>query len=447
MASRAMEARGSGVFGRRTCRAQLAVLTPLALASLITPAPALAGTPVPDAKIDIVGLDPNNQSRVIIRVTNVGPSWTQNNSVKVEAIPSEAGAAATLPVDNLNVPGSPDYNKDDKYYDEIDEVVFSLKAACKPGVKVRATLTTAKAYDGTPEKNLANNTVERELCPSGGEGMSPLPSRPGAPADRPLPVPDLARFLLPINVPTRPATLTGPDFTSPGQHTLTLGGRNASSAGQQKTFHDFWGGCYKYKPFPGVLRGAVGFANTETADGSRCGAVNLQVALDFDDSPLRQIPNARIDKATLTYDEAQPILCPLVETLETFCWSSGSRKPENKPNGCVEIKVPTVDWVKRPEEGLIPYSTSPRPAPKRLDPHTWDVTEPFSWQFDSRNKPLTPPGGQDAVSGFGFLMTGAIPINQLDGNDNTVCISKVSNVSLTITYTVLPDGSPHHPVN
>lgn len=37
-------------------------------------------------------------------------------------------------------------------------------------------------------------------------------------------------------------------------------------------------------------------------------------------------------------------------------------------------------------------------------------------------------------------MTSAIPVDQLDGNDNTVCISQVSDVSLTVTYTVFADG-------
>ncbi|MFE6923353.1 hypothetical protein ACFVAV_20150 [Nocardia sp. NPDC057663] len=446
MAANATVTRESERLGRRARRARFAALALLALLAPL-PAPALAATPAPDVKIEIVGLDPNDKSKVILRATNVGPSWSQNTSVKVEAIPPEAGAPVTLPVNNLNVPGSPDYNKNDQYYDEVDDVVYSLKAACQPGVKVRATLETAKAYDGTPETNLANNTVERELCPAGGNtnaGMTPLESKPGAPADRPRPVPNLAPFSIPITVPrTGPALEpAGPDFKSPGQHTLTVGVRTSRFAAQHNIFSDFWGGCGSYRTFPGPMRGHVGFANTELPDGSRCGAINLQVALDFDDGLLRQIRNARIDMATLTYEESQGASCPLVVGQVTPCWSSGSGRVEHKPNGCVEIKLPTVDWVNSPPPGLIPYSTNPKPATKRLDPRAWDVTEPFSWQLNPRNRPLMPPGAPDAPSGFGFLMAGAIHIDQLDGNDNTACISQVSNVSLRVTYTMFPDGPP-----
>ncbi|MGI5129712.1 hypothetical protein ACQEVB_23090 [Pseudonocardia sp. CA-107938] len=404
---------------------------------------------MPDVKIEIVGVDPADQSKVIVRATNVGPSWSQNTSVEVEAIPPEAGSRVTLPVSDLNVPGTPDYNKNDRYYDEVDDVVYTLASACRPGVKVRATLAPAKAYDGTPETKLADNTVEREPCPAGGEmgkaaGMAPLESKPGAPADRPRPAPNIARSLLPLTLPKTPVvTPTVPDFASPGQHTLTLGVRTSRFAGQQNTFEDFWGGCRDNRgAFPGPLRGTVGFGNTELPAGTRCGATNFQVALDFDDSPLRQIPQVRIDNAKLTYDESPAPFCPLVLGQDTPCWSSGGGSPEQKPNGCVEIKLPTVDWIKSPPPGLIPYSGDPNPARNRVDPHTWDVTEPFRWQLNPSNRPLTPPGTPAAPSGFGFLMAGAIHIDQLDGNDNTVCISQVSNVSLRVTYTVFKEGPP-----
>jgi hypothetical protein len=39
-------------------------------------------------------------------------------------------------------------------------------------------------------------------------------------------------------------------------------------------------------------------------------------------------------------------------------------------------------------------------------------------------------------------MAGAIHIDQLDGNDNTVCLSQVSDIGLHVTYTVFPEGRP-----
>jgi hypothetical protein len=207
-------------------------------------------------------------------------------------------------------------------------------------------------------------------------------------------------------------------------------------------------------PAPKGYLGLVGFANLEIApDGDPCGAYNFQIAFDFDDTPLRQTPGVQIDSATLTYNEVPGAFCgfsgfyfgPIVYP---DCWSAGGGGAENKPNGCVEIKLPTVDWINSPPPGLVPYSATSRPAATRLSPRTWDVTEPFSWQLDPAKRPFTPagvPGAPAAVpvgpSGYGFLMAGAIYIDNLTGEDNTKCISQVSDVMLEVTYTVTPQGS------
>ena len=65
---------------------------------------------------------------------------------------------------------------------------------------------------------------------------------------------------------------------------------------------------------------------------------------------------------------------------------------------------------------------------------------PISWQLSSPTPPL---GGS---AGFGLLLTGwPMSTNQLTAQDNTVCVSDIVNVALTITYTVLPQGEFRQP--
>ncbi len=238
-----------------------------------------------------------------------------------------------------------------------------------------------------------------------------------------------------------------PDFASPGQHTVTLGVRTERPAVRHKVLRDFSAGCFKLADFTSSVP-HVGFMNSEMPGGSPCGASNHQIALDFDDGLLRQIPSGslKINNATLTYEEAPGMGCMLHIFAPKPCWSSGGNHPENKPNGCVEIKLPTVDWVNAPPPDLIPYSNSPLPTVRRIDPRTWDVTQPFDWQLDPRRRPFTPvgvPGAPTGVSigpsGFGFLMAPAIHIDNLTGEDNTGCVSRVWNPSLRVTYTVSDD--------
>jgi hypothetical protein len=81
----------------------------------------------------------------------------------------------------------------------------------------------------------------------------------------------------------------------------------------------------------------------------------------------------------------------------------------------------------------------------RLAAREWDVTEPFRWQTDPSAMPLSPPTGPGFVPGFGFLLSGGLTIDQLEAEDNTNCLSVLSNIRLRTTYTVFEDEEFHPP--
>ncbi len=112
------------------------------------------------------------------------------------------------------------------------------------------------------------------------------------------------------------------------------------------------------------------------------------------------------------------------------------------------VRIPAVDWRTGAPAGLIPYLTQPSgsPAVTRLGAREWDVTEPFVWQTDPNAGPLQAPGAPPVEEGFGFLLSGAPSLDQLTAEDNTNCISAISNIRLLVTYTVDPAGGrPREP--
>jgi hypothetical protein len=104
------------------------------------------------------------------------------------------------------------------------------------------------------------------------------------------------------------------------------------------------------------------------------------------------------------------------------------------------VRVPSWDWPNAapPEDDEIPYLTSGRPAVVRLGPQEWDVTEPFVWQHVPGSRPFG-PDGSSAPAGYGLLLTGGPSIHDLTAQDDTICVSQLTNIGLLVTYTV-PEG-------
>jgi hypothetical protein len=226
--------------------------------------------------------------------------------------------------------------------------------------------------------------------------------------------------------------ILAPEHLQPGTHTLTL------EVGQSLPLvaHKSWQPkCQKVSGWTNDVD--VGWGNVEFGDDS-CVAFVLQRAIRFDNGPIDEVPSKTIDRAVLTYDETPSKFCPgLVDGDFNSCWQNGEGSGEAKPDGCVVVRVPSVAWYETAPPGLVPYLTS-KPEPRLLGTREWDVTEPYAWQTVTGAAPL------DATAGFGLLLTGSITsLAELEGDDDTICASEVSNVRLQVTYTVPePSGPP-----
>jgi hypothetical protein len=231
--------------------------------------------------------------------------------------------------------------------------------------------------------------------------------------------------------------------SAPGTHTLALDVGRHLSRRSDKYYTDTCnpGGASPIFD-PSVIE--VGWAQIE-ANGDPCLATVAQVAVLFDTRALDRIRTKVIDRAVLTYDErpsqgcppGTPVPAPGMPTPDcsrrVSTWTSGSGAPEDKPNGCVVVRIPTADWPSVAPPGLIPYVSGARPAVGRLGARAWDVTEPFAWQSTLGAAPL------GATPGRGFLLSGGPSLDQLEAEDNTSCMSVLSNIRLQVTYTVPPD--------
>jgi len=183
------------------------------------------------------------------------------------------------------------------------------------------------------------------------------------------------------------------------------------------------------------MSGQVGWGQARWGD-SRCMSFVLELSLMLDTHLIDEVPDKTIDRAVLTYQEKPGPLCPMLEGGLVGCWLSGSGNPENKPNGCVVVRIPRVNWVETaPPPGPVPYSNG-RPSVTRISAQEWDVTEPVRW----RHQPSAAPLGLSP--GFGFVISGGPSLDQLDTTDDTVCVSVLSDIKLNVTYTVPPDEGP-----
>jgi hypothetical protein len=180
----------------------------------------------------------------------------------------------------------------------------------------------------------------------------------------------------------------------------------------------------------------VGWGQVEI-DGDPCYAAVSQSAVTFDTTVLDRIPTKSITRAVLTYDERPSPGCHTSPGPDPSCWRSGDGPPEHKPNGCVVLRIPSVDWIHAAPAGLLPATPQDgRPTVTRLSAQEWDVTEPFRWQ----TAPGTVPFQMPVNKGFGFLLTFGLGLDQLTAEDNTFCMSLLSNIRLHVTYTASAGG-------
>jgi hypothetical protein len=229
--------------------------------------------------------------------------------------------------------------------------------------------------------------------------------------------------------------MTLPEAQRPGTHTMTFEVARSLAKSADKNWKGGSVSCHTVKKAgPGWIEAHVGWGEIEFGD-SPCAATIVQRAVLFDDGELGRIPTRTIDRAVLSYTEAVGIGCYFVVGEDSTCWQNGEGEPEQKPDGCAVVRVPTWDWTAADPGGLIPFAAD-RPQARRLGAAEWDVTEPYRWQNGGAPIGSTPAPG--------FLLTGSITaLSDLEGEDDTICISQVSNVQLQVTYTVpQPSGPP-----
>lgn len=106
------------------------------------------------------------------------------------------------------------------------------------------------------------------------------------------------------------------------------------------------------------------------------------------------------------------------------CWSNGNCDKVAKPDGCIVIKVPGIDWRIPTVQGQV-RTISSIADPRKLGARRWDITEIANRQISGEQLLAT-------VHPFGMLLRGPLLINQLTGEDSTNCTSVIKNVHVTL---------------
>jgi hypothetical protein len=178
----------------------------------------------------------------------------------------------------------------------------------------------------------------------------------------------------------------------------------------------------------------VGWGQVE-GPNNRCGAFVVQRVIFFDTALLDMISDKEIERAVLGYDE-QPFPLCFITTLmgRPFgpygCWLDGGAQPENKPDGCVDVRIPALDVrVTQPGSQDVIPTADDGGVIVRIPAGGWDVSQPFNYQLNGAPFGVTPR--------HGFLLSGwPRTLDQLTGDDNTRCVSLITDIHLSVTYSV-----------
>jgi hypothetical protein len=383
---------------------------------------------VPDLKIEIVGFkDQNNQRDVVIRVTNVSQSWSTETQATVVTVGPGAANKLELRVPDLDPNWAPKPQGETDYKFEF---TYTLAEPCN-GHTIKATLSTGKDWEGDPEKNLANNTAQKQLCSEQAQATpTPTATSKPAPTSTPTPRPTPTATMDPVQLaPTnastirsgpirRPAEATQgaillateaalaatPVYARPGEHTLEFGPSALSTRVQDKV------SAIPDADLHAPGRALVGWLQVELDSFvfNDYDVVVAQTAVDFDLNTLDQLPKKTIKSAVLTYTET-PV-----------AWRNAYLDFEDK-GGCVEVLGRATEaWA-----GLLGADTLfPNEQILRHTPGVteWTVTESVEFWLNNTKPRL------------GFVLRGGNEDPQ--GEDNTSCLSSINDIKLTIRYEV-----------
>ncbi len=342
-----------------------------------------------DLTIKYQGFLPNSDRDMSFVVTNVGgvasPATSAQLTTESTASPAPESNQREVPIPVLAPEASYSFT-------------YSLASNCD-GNNVQATV----ALDSDP--NQANLSTLVQAC---------TPVQP----DQKLPAPGASNIVLPGPPPpdtqiqrggptdiSRDVALATPDYLQPGEHEMNIQPtvvqeRNRST--ESGIFCPLQGDA----PDPGWSE--VGWAQG-LAGG--CDTLVSETAVRFDISQLLQGGPKVVKSATLTMDE------------KALKWTDGGGN-DRTVAGCVAaVGVATTDFVADPPADGSMYSND-----------TFvDVTPSAATQFDV-TVPVESWFGADSPR-YGLVLKGSI--EDLQNDDQSSCWSEVSNIQLTLDYTVL----------
>ena len=360
------------------------------------------------------GRTPNPYTEMTFAVSNVGKWWVGETIATVETTlphdfrPEVGINSPRVEGDTIRLP-----DLDPRGQEGVNPSVFKLYllVRCPVGSEpstARITISPATDYAGDVETNLANNTVTADVCSDAGNlRLSPTPKpAPGSPIQG-------VQTFTPSNIRSlqvyRMRDAPGGGWSAPKTVGALTTSARVAGWGQDKK-----GGSVIFSKGGWISQTAVLFdsAHQRTAG-----------------NPLYQDgKSVTITKATITFEE---------EPSSPLYWTNANGAAQDKPEGCVEVRVPAGNWVSSPPPLLIPFITyTTTPATKKISKGEWDVTLAFRRQREAANQGYTPASTTTPPNGFGYLLTGKPNLTSLNADDDERCTSVLSNITLNVNYTV-----------
>jgi hypothetical protein len=349
----------------------------------LTPTP--TGYPSgPDLKVEFAGYVDGNT--LAIAVTNVGDATTSAATARVEKVgpPSAVGG-----VREFRVPPLQPFQSFNFTYD-------IGAGACPAGLAVRATVSS------DADVETSNNATTQSVC-----GNPNVLAQHGQPE------------LLP-----GPHTLDlSPDYyTSAWTHLDGCTNSARPLAPGATTLAGWW-----QQPCTDLdvdARGNIRYTH-------KIDAWAFESGVHFDLTQLDQIPSKSITNASLMFDEAR------------FRWTAADGGEHDVPGCIAAIGLPTTDWIAVPNGSLFPNTTvadfSPWPSDRQdFNGTAFDVTGPVQSMLqqprnsDQRFAVMSPD--VQPIFPNSFVLRGANEAPQ--GDDESSCLSALSNARLHVTFTV-----------
>lgn len=135
-------------------------------------------------------------------------------------------------------------------------------------------------------------------------------------------------------------------------------------------------------------------------------ATVAETAIKFDMSALDR-PDIKVLSAVLHFDE------------RANSWRSGTGSPQLKAGCVAHLGIATTDWDRQPVSSLFPndrFATASTGSSR-----SWNVTS-----FVKRQ--LASPKSESLR--YGYVLQGAMPLNNLNNDDGTSCLSDLNNIRL-----------------